>query len=406
MSPEKTEKRETIENLRSEQARWTAEAGLEKVLSMIMASQSYRDSLGTFSPPETGEINAKTYTGEYTVNIIKTTITAVTDQFEIISNGTVSNRAMTAEATARILIETGPGGQQALLALGGDSVVDNGKGVIDGTIYQAPPGTLSIGNNVTVTDLVEADGGIIGGGADDVIEGDLPDPDPGPKIDPDTTPESSLGNNYTDWLKKASETNNPEVIQGVYSGPFDLNSKPDNSIYVNGNVEIGQNITGSGKIVANGTVTFGSNNKSVTDDVTIVAKSDFDVTASGITFGENVILVSEGNFTLDGNQNYPYPGTSIVALKDPETSPYGNVTVGANTKEFKGLIYADGRVTIASGGQEIRGTIIAWEGFDIGANAKITYDPSVFSDPSPVDYGSVTLISSSWSSTNNIIRNP
>ena len=143
----------------------------------------------------------------------------------------------------------------------------------------------------------------------------------------------------------------------------------------------------------------------IDDGVTIIAKNDFNVFASNIEFGKNVILVTEGNFTLDGNQNYTITdengntetGTSIIAIKEPETSAYGNVTIGANTKEFKGIIYADGRVEVASGGQEISGTIIAWEGFDIGANATITYDASVFTDPSPVDnLDAITLVQGNW----------
>lgn len=405
-------RKETIMNLRSEQARWTAEAGLEKVLSMVMMpGSSYRDTVGSIPSVETGTIAAKTYTGRYTVYVTKDPLSLGNEYklFTITSIGIVSNRAMTAEATAQISMITAPGGQQALLALGGSSTIDNGKGIIDGTIYQAPPGTLSIGNNVTVTDIVEAEGGIIGPGADDVTVGNLPDPDPGPIVDPDETPkDASSGDHYTDWLAIAASTNTAHTFQGDYGDnpgeTFDLASAPDNSIYVNGNVYIRGNITGSGKVVANGTVSFDSNNKSINNDVTILAKSDVSVTAGNISFGENVILVTEGNFTLDGNQNYPYPGTSIIAIKDPETSPFGNVTIGANTKEFKGVIYADGKVTIASGGQVIRGTIIAWEGFDIGANAIITYDPSVFTEPSPVDYGAITLLSSSWSSTNNIIQ--
>ncbi len=372
---------ETIKQLRNTQAHWLAEAGLERALSWIFASEDYRngafpDHLSNDSTEPLSDL------GNYDTTIGKSNETAEVKWYTITSIGTVSNAAMHAASTVQYKIKTAPGGQQGLLSLGGDTVVRNSD--IFGDIYQAPPGTVTFdggGNGGEGT--IDAEGGINGSVPSGLVEGDLPDPEPGPWVDPADYNDTVLNNP----LEIASRTNTSDAIQGNYTGTFDLNTDP--TVFVNGNIILDADVTGSGTIVVNGTVSFGSNGVDIDDDVTIIAAGDISVNKNNTTFGKNAQLITMTDFYLSNNQDYPNPGVSIIAI--------GNVNVEANMDGFEGIIYAGGKVTFNNGGQNLEGAVIAWGGIDLGANASITYNPNAFANPNPIDYGNdLVLLSGIW----------
>jgi hypothetical protein len=353
---------QAIQEQRNAQAHWIAEAGLEKELARIYADRAYRD--GLFPGISLDEDFAE---GHYTVTILSKTDNPTTEEttFEIESKGTVSNAAISATAAVRVELTGAPGVHQALLALGGTSYVKQSQsGGIYGDVYIAGEGDV---NRLVDGNLEDADDGT------DVSYG-------GTTLPVDILNFPHLNQTpYNNWLATASSTTDTNVFQGTYNGPFNLAAAPSNTIYVNGNVNIKDNVTGSGTIVASGSVIFDTNNKTLASGVRIVSGGNINIDKSGITFGENDELFSKHDILIGGNLNFPYPGLSILAMNDVE--------VLANVTGFKGIIYAEGRVRLVNGVQTIEGTIIAWEGFDVLSNATIIYNPEVFADPNPIDFG-------------------
>jgi hypothetical protein len=367
---------QSIQEQRNAQAHWVAEAGLEKVMAMIYASQDYRDyGLPSGSSVALDEdLEGDVSKGHYTVTVDKTDGPGPEESTYLIeSTGTVSNALISAMASVRIGLIGASGVHHGLLGLGGESYVKQSASIeIHGDVYIKGVGDV---NRPINGDLEDADDGIVvtyGGSTVSVDELIIP------PLDPAHLPARSTPT-YQTLLNYASDTNNAGVIHGTYNGPFDLTSAADHTIYVNGNVNIEDNVTGSGAIVATGTVTFNKNGKTLDNRVTVVANGNLTVTsaANNITFGENTILFSGGNISISGNQNLPTVGLGLLAM--------GDITISANII-FNGIMYANGKVLLVNGTQDITGTIIAGDGFDVRSNTTITYDPSVFPDPAPIDF--------------------
>jgi len=367
---------ETIKQLRNTQAHWLAEAGLERALSWVMVSKDYRDSL-----PDT--LSDALGMGSYSVDISSTPSLSgsAVAEYTIQSTGTVSNNALGATSIVQVEFDGAPGIPNAITVPGDSPSTFSANTTIDGDIFSA--GELDVANGrQNLGGTIEAQGGITGNtGA--VTEGDLPDPAPGPWVDP-ADYDDTVHNNP---LEIASRTNAPAIqvdSTGNYTDPFNLSG---DTIYINGNIILDADVTGSGTIVANGTVSFGSNGVDIDNDVTIIAAGDISVDKNNTTLGENVQLITMTDFHLSNNQSYPNQNVAIIAI--------GNITVEANMDGFEGIIYAGGKVTFANGNQEISGTIIAWGGIDLGSNADITYDSDVFNNVGSINYGN-NLIIDEW----------
>ena len=356
---------ETINQLRITQAHWTAEAGLERVLSWIMASKDYRELSGLNATPslQLNEDLPGMTNGNYSVWVSKTDIFGSEEQkFTIESIGTVSNAAFTSSATVQIQLIGAPGIDQALLGLGGDSEIHQNV-TIDGTVYQS--GSLIIHQNVEISDMVEA--------ADDgtVVTG--VDPDQLQTVEVITFPHLDR-TPYETLINYAEDTNNTDVVQGdtTYSTPIDLNG---GTIYVNGDITIKNDVIRDGTIVATGTITLDKPQLTIGSDVSLVANGD--ITFKQQTDFESnteVFSMSDIIFRQSGETD---AGTSLLAM--------GDVFIRASM-DFLGVIYAEGEIDI-NAQSDLRGTIIAWDGFDIASNSSITYDPTVFANPNPIDWG-------------------
>jgi hypothetical protein len=116
--------------------------------------------------------------------------------------------------------------------------------------------------------------------------------------------------------------------------------------------------------------------------------------------------VAQGDVSF-GNHITPGLQTEIFTLADISFATQGATANGttllamgnidpAKNLDFNGIMYTGGRVNVTSG-SNIRGTIITRGGFDLASNVTVTYDPSVFAYPNPIDYGDgLAIMTNTW----------
>ncbi|HPR82286.1 MAG TPA: hypothetical protein PLD51_00370 [Pontiellaceae bacterium] len=366
---------ETVQQLRSAQAHWLAEAGLERALSRVMASRDYRAILpDSFSNDET-LLNGF---GGYDVEISKVYSNALLDTYIITSTGRVSNDAVSATGVVRLRMVAGPGGQQALMGLDGSQSTIAANVTVNGTIYQ--DGVLHIANGASteLNDIIDATGGITGN-TGEATPGDLPDPIPGPRI------EASRLTAYANMLGYAASTN-----AGAYPSGSAI-SLGGGTNYYNGSATIDKNVTGPGTIVVASNLTVAAD---IPANVNLIAGGIVTLGNKSALYGNNIVFTYR-DIDISGGNFYG----SFVSLLS-----MGGIWISAGIDNFKGILYADGLyrspaqdgksygIIFKSGTQTIRGTVIAWEGFYMGSNATITYDPTVFANPNPINYGNTLAI--------------
>ncbi|MBC8206078.1 MAG: hypothetical protein ISR84_00080 [Kiritimatiellales bacterium] len=380
---------ETIKQLRITQARWVAEAGLERALSWVFFSPDFYDNtLQTDIPyfANSDDDDWLTLTNDNVECCYDVTLLKPADGGVIIrSIGTVSNNAMSASATVQYTIpEINGGTYTAIMALSGNSFLLSNTDVY-GPIYQGQDDDLSEGYltiDGTVHDVADAEGGIDGDAPSNYTEGDLPDPDPWPSVDHDDY--------KPDILIAAASTNLPTAT--VVLGGTE---------YYNGDMTI-TSISGSGTIVAYGSITIDMSAE-IPAGVNLVSSGD--ITLKNTSFSGNNKLVTFGNLDLLSGSEFSGDRVSLNALYEDDFPSPGNIyrggiNIAANMKDFAGIIYAEGlypdpmkykgdsyyfSVIFDPGAQQdMSGTIIAYQGFYIGQNATITYDPSVFDEGDPV----------------------
>jgi hypothetical protein len=352
---------QSIQEQRNAQAHWVAEAGLEKTLAMIKASKNYRNN----PQPISGDLEGSNPEMEvyYAVTVDKTDGPGLEESTYLIeSTGTVSTALISAEATVRVRVTGAPGVDQGFIALGGQSKIKSASSVnITADIYIAGDG--EIGKNANIYGTLE-DG-------DDAY--DLPDPAIDvPYMDfpiVDRTPYQALVNTAATY----PSTN--------FSGSITFDGTTN---YYNGNVTItGISGSGGGSVVATGSITVTDKLRSLPQGTALVAGTDIVFSTLASTAGNNE-LFAFGDITFISNTQINGTGNSLLAM--------GGISLSANASPFAGIIYAEGKysgsdygVIFAGGTQDdMRGTVIAWYGFDIESNLTFTYDSSVFPDSNPL----------------------
>ncbi len=361
---------ETVQQVRSAQAHWLAEAGLERGLSRVMASKNYRTALpNSFYSDEILLGGLGSYYVE--INRAPNPINSVLTDYTITSTGTVSNNALSATGVVRLSITTAPGVTQAFMALGGSSRIKNASSMqITGDIYIAGDGT--VGKNAQIDGTVQdADDlyTILYDSAVDVELIDFPPVDRNPyQTLINTAVTGAYPSNYTGSVTFSGSTN-------YYKGDLTIS---------------GVSGSGGGAVVATGNITV-NNNTALPQQTKLVAGKNILFATQASTAGNN-ILFSFGDITFNANTQINGIGNTFMAL--------GGISLSANADPFAGILYAEGTysgstysVVIANGVQNnMSGTVIAWHGFDLGSNLEFIYDPSVFASPSPIDFGNNLVI--------------
>jgi hypothetical protein len=376
--------RETIRQLRQAQAHWLAEAGLERVISMIKVSETYRDSLGSLnnlpvtSADDDPLLNG---TGSYIVTLLKTDGPGPEEStFDIESTGFVSNAAMSAAASVRVKYVGAPGMDQALVALGGHSEIKNPSVTIYGDVYIA--GTGTVGTQID-GNLEDADDG-----AGISYGGTLLPVDTLPRIPIDRAP-------YETLITYAQNPTNSGVLPGgevavslsnstnYYHGDITVVSiSGTGTIVASGDIQIGKKAGGSMVAIPSGMQLVSGNNARLTKALaqtnnSLYAPENITIESSSEFNGEGITLLAMQGIYCEASAPY-FAGIMYAEglySGDPKTSP------PQSAKNYS-IIFKDGNQ-----GDNYRGTIIAWNGFDIGARLTFTYDPSVFADPNPLsDY--------------------
>lgn len=368
---------EAEQQLLTTQARWVSEAGFEKLKAVICTANDdckyFRENTihsGTgfnevsqipdFSETDFGG-------GRFTVRACRDDIFGTkTNIFYITSEGTVSNATGTAAIThtVRARLTGFPLIEAALMALGGDSYIKQSLSIgIDGDIYIEGSGDINISVNGEVRDADDAYSVSYGGTTHSV-----------PALELDRLDQTL----YNSLLATASSDNPADAYQGsqTYTNPINLDAETDNTLYVNGDITLDANITGSGTIVADGSVIITNSWITFTNEnIRIVAAGDINLDGNNTTFQNNTELFTQNDILIGGNLNWPDHGMTVMAMND--------IIVKANVVGFSGIIYAEGTVELVNGVQDISGSIVAWNGFDIRSNASIYYDPLVFAEELP-----------------------
>lgn len=386
--------RETIQQLRTTQAHWLAEAGLERALSWVAASKDYRQNLPNLPS------NPKPYFGELGNGRYDIDVWAPSPDERVIiqSTGTTTNGGILDSVTVQVSFDYKAGIPGAIVSIPNNGTTYiYGSTTINGSVYRTI-GFIDIDG--TVTELIYIKDGYIDGTSVegvDYIVGHIPDPDE-PQIEEvyfqnliNTAESSGL------VFKKKNPNANTNSVSTLGDN-IDLSAYPDNTLYVNmadsddkakafTDVET---ITGPGKLVVYGELDLNSIS-SIGDGIEIVSSGDITI-GNQVEVGTETELFTQGN--LDAGHTISGGNVALLAL--------GDITLSHKEGSDDGLyalVYAKGDVTLLQSVM-FYGTIISGgdlylgkKGEHVGSGTYITYDPDVYSDLFHIDFGNSIIIS-------------
>jgi len=308
----------SLDTLRSMQAFYIAEAGIQDVMYRLKDDEDFRDDPSGDSP-----ITGSLAIGSYSVAVSK-----VDSTYTVTSTGTVGevNRIITQS------IDVAEGGDPGFL----DYVIFFGGGdgtnlsrlwrdsEITGDIFIN--GDMYIGMNSTVEGSVTATGDITLSpfGGITITEGTFPNSD-FPEEQPDFDTSYYEGEIQT----AASESAGDQNISGEIAG----------TTYVHGDVAINGNLTGSGAIVATGNIEIDAG-KNIGDGITLISgdtlTANWRLFRGGVTIGSNCLLYATNQVTLVGNTDIGQSGegNGSVVLSD------GDIFVGPSA-DIYGFVFGD-----------------------------------------------------------------
>lgn len=345
-------------DVRSSQAFWLAEAGIQDVLYQLKNDSDYRDSPTTV----TGSLGQ----GSYSVTVSKNGST-----YTLTSTGTVDviNRKITQSVVTSATDFPDAFDYVVFGNTNADTLKIKNEVAISGNVYY--DGDVEVEEDASVTNgLVYADS-VTGDGTYTAASGP-PDPVPTyPTFDTTwydgeiTTAEGQVAGN---WKLEGSAT-------------YDLDG---GTVYYNGKVTIKDNatITGTGTIVATGDVKF-EDDANISTNVTIVSKRKIEV--------KNNAIVQSGAVLYGKNE---------IKLQD-SASVTGSLLVPTSNKKIKmednatltGIAYSD-KVEI-KGDAVVSGSVVAneYDGDKIEDNASLTFSQASLpsSVPTGLEVGSITV---------------
>ena len=386
---------ETIKQLRLTQAHWLAEAGLERALSWVAASKTYRDSLSTSWDTVPAQPLGN---GQYVIEI-----RAPSDSNIVIrSTGTTTNGGLNDAATVQLSLHYLSGIPGAIIGLNtpGHTHLNDDVLIRDGDIYRN--GTMEIEGAVDPDHAAYATSPPITGDGE-YNENYIPTPDP-PVIDGD--------GRFAGLLTDAAAPSQTNTL-------FDGTLLGGETVLVKGDLTLSDGISGSGILVVSGDLIFNGANKSVDDDIEVVV--DGNITIDNHTsFGDHVEIFSEdGNISLShdidgGTVAFIAKNGSLGHIEPDYDNTLGYIDTAhlltsghaigdqkPSKPSFSGIFYA-GYDVIFQHKADIYGTVIAGRHMDIGHSSspgsmRITYDPSVFDDDWQFDFGNeIVIVNSDW----------
>ncbi len=340
---------ETERQLEWTQSRWIAEAGFEKAAANIKATGHSSDLSEDFENDPS--------IGHYDVTITEEIVDSEVTKLTIVSVGTVNSadgEPVQTQVRADVM-KVAKGVDQALLGLNGTSTI-NANVLIDSIVYVNGNLVIRNPNNTEITEMIEL------GGLDTSIQ------------PPSFSPQTVVEDIDFPHLDRTPYENLLQTASTNAAGNQTLKNTALNggTRFVNGNVTIDGSITGGGTIVATGTVRV-DGHSTIGSGIKVVAGGD-------VTFRNHPVLEEQTEiFTMTDiifdTQAATAAGTTLLAMGDITTK---NI-------DFIGIIYVEGHVYVTSG-SDVRGTVIAWDGFDLAANVTVRYDQSVFANPNPLPF--------------------
>lgn len=405
-----TDSLETVYVGKTHQAFWCAESGLQDIIQLIKRDQYSRNT----STVVTNELGR----GSYEAEVVSMTSLEVAGSFEF----TVESVGRVGEANRRLQqsIKIYPGIEAAIIGKAGSTYLKNNF-TVDGPVIQYD-GDIYTGNNQTAV----IDGDIYVDNASQVtgqnqgmaIEG-VPGLEPTmdssayvAEINSYATLSGSTGLYVTvisaDTVFSNSVTFNKAVtinagVKLVVLGHIDFKLTPTVQagarIYAGGSIDIPcksnhKDIGDGARIVANGTVDFGSQAE-LGRDVTILSGDDIIFSAQpsigggSVLFAVSDIQMGSGGTALLGDSS---EGVSLM-------TEAGDIVIGSQTT-FYGIMFSNHGIVDITADTEVFGTIIGGVGVNNEqANFTITYDPGIFKEglPITIDFrGEVIAEKSLW----------
>lgn len=363
--------RETIRQLRITQAHWLAEAGLERAISWVAASEAYRSSLPPGEPGIYSSLYTELTNGKYAVKIWAPTSTQIVIRsIGITTIGGVSN-----------IVQFSMGYQSgipgSIIGLNPAGTVTLKPDVLsEGDVYSR--GWLKISGMVDSDYAAwSAKGPSYVTGSGSFTRNYIPSPD-APTIDKpffQTNLSYAADTSHSNVLIFADKNNPPPELDVA---TLNLGGS---IIYINGDTELKKvkKFNGPGMIFVSGNLDLIQTDKTFGDNITVAASGNITF-SKGTIFGNNNQIFSQGN--IDTKQFIQGGAVALLAV--------GNITcdqvVGTEDNPFLGIFYAEGNVTMQQSA-EIRGTIVAGGDMILGqtgggtlGNFTVKYDSTVFTN--------------------------
>ncbi len=238
-----------------------------------------------------------------------------------------------------------------------------GSVTISGDIFANGNMTIQHPASIPTGEVFVPEGNTIGGSGTYTVGGYLPDPPQMPYLD-------------TSYYEG-------EIGSARLRAPGDLtlnNYDLTEDLYVNGNVSISGTLTGSGKIVSSGTMSFSTSS-----------------TSPNITYISGSTLSISGNSSVNGSIVYASQKIDISGTPRVQGTLLSSSIVVAGTPSVFGVIYS-WNLGVTLGTANIYGCLINPTNQTYTGNISITYDPSYLpsSPPPGMTSGGYRILPGSW----------
>jgi cytoskeletal protein CcmA (bactofilin family) len=335
-------------------ALYVAEAGIHKAIWNIITPVS-QGGMGTGW--RTAGLNELYGEGMYTMIVENTA-----DPDEILVTSSAEVAGIVRKVQVKLVASSLPAAFDYALYNNGNLNV-GGSVTIKGDVFA--DGNITVNNPAKVSgEVFVPEGNTISGSGQYTVGGELTDP-----------PEMPFLN--TSYYDGYITTAGLQPAGNLTLDNYNLNGQ---TIYVNGNVTIKGTLTGTGRIVASGDISF--NNTTTPVSVEYIAGNTLQL--SGNSNISDCLLFSSNGMNITGNPRVE--GTILSST----------ITI-AGTPSIFGIIYA-WQVGVTLGTANIYGTLVNPTNQTITGNISIVYDPAYLpaSPPPGMTAGGYSIVRGSW----------